>query len=97
MFISSTLAVGLYFIKATEKQTGTEVDTRVWSRFDGPSCLILGEDCGSVWNWGLTKQLGAQSLVSSCGSLKVRALGEREQGRPGLWSFGWKQTLWVIF
>lgn len=72
---------------ATEKQTGTEADTRVGSRFDGPSCLISGEDCGSVWNWGLTKQLDAQSLGSSCGSLEGESTGRTATGEAWLMEF----------
>lgn len=91
------VAVGLYFMTAIEKQTGTEADTRVGSGFDGPSCLISGEDCGNVWDWGLTKQLGARSLVSSCGSLKGERTGRKVTGEAWLMELQVEAKTLVIF
>lgn len=45
--------------------------------------LVLGEDCGSVWNFGLKKLLSAQSLMSSCGSLEHKS-AERNSNKGGL-------------
>lgn len=62
---------------ATEKQTGTEIDARIGSCFDGPNHLIAGEDCERVWNFGLKK------LLSSCGNLENRS-AERNANNGGL-------------
>lgn len=68
---------------ATEKQTGTEIDARIGSCFDGPNNLIAGEDCERVWNLGLKKLLSIQSLMSSCGNLENRS-AERNANNGGL-------------
>lgn len=45
--------------------------------------LVLGENCGSVWNLELKKLLSAQSLMSSCGSLEHKR-AERNSNNGGL-------------
>lgn len=63
--------------KQNRTYVGTECVVLLWWKWP---CWFCGEDCGSIWNFGLERALNVQSLMRCCGNLEDNAESNENDG-----------------